>query len=342
MKIHENFMRKCLVLAKKGQGKTSPNPMVGCIIVHNKKIIGQGYHMAYGSSHAEVNAINSVKDKSLLTSSTLYVNLEPCAHFGKTPPCSDLIIKNKIPKVVIGCVDSFAKVSGKGIQKMINNNIEVKVGVLEKESTHLNRRFFLFHKKRRPYIILKWARSKDNFIAPSLQKEKFWMTSQESKKLVHQWRSYEDAILVGRKTVEADNPLLTVRETKGINPLRVIIDNQLNLSTELNVFNNDAKTIVFNTIHTKKNRSYNLVKINFNNLINNVLKFLYKQEVQSIIVEGGAYTLNSFISENIWDEARVFTTKKILISGIEAPEINLNPINTETIKEDILETFLND
>ena len=200
MQTQEFFIQKCLELASKGKGNVSPNPMVGCVIVYNNEIIGEGYHEKYGFSHAEVNAIASVKDKSLLKKSTLYVNLEPCAHFGKTPPCSSHIIEHKIPKVIIGCLDTFPKVSGKGIEKLQNAGLEVVLGVLEKESKELNTRFFTFHEKKRPYIILKWAESKDGFIAPHNQSEPFWMTSSESKKLVHKWRAEEDAILVGRIT----------------------------------------------------------------------------------------------------------------------------------------------
>ena len=217
-------MKKCLELAKKGMGYVSPNPMVGCVVVFNDQIIGEGYHQEYGTSHAEVNAIENVKDKSLLKKSTLYVNLEPCAHFGKTPPCTNLIIESEIPKVVIGCIDSYSEVSGKGIEKMQNTGIEVIEGILEKESRELNKRFFTFHEKKRPYVILKWAESKDGFMGPLNQNKPFWMTSSESKKLVHKWRAEEEAILVGRITAKKDNPSLTVREVAGSNPVRIIIE----------------------------------------------------------------------------------------------------------------------
>jgi diaminohydroxyphosphoribosylaminopyrimidine deaminase/5-amino-6-(5-phosphoribosylamino)uracil reductase len=320
MQTQEFYMQKCLELACKGIGNVSTNPMVGSIIVCNNEIIGEGYHQQYGSAHAEVNAIASVQDKSLLRKSTLYVNLEPCTHFGKTPPCSDLIIDQKIQKVVIGCKDAFSKVSGKGIEKMQNARIEVVVGVLEKESRELNKRFFSFHEKKRPYITLKWAESKDGFIAPYNQNEPFWMTSSESKKLTHKWRAEEDAILVGRITAEKDNPSLTVREEKGNNPIRIVIDKSLKLSKNLNVFNAEAKTIIFNEIKSD-NSPHHYIKISPNNLINNVLKELYKQDIQSIMIEGGAITLQSFINANTWDEARIFTTKKELINGVKAPEI---------------------
>ena len=321
MQNEEFFMQRCIELASKAMGCASPNPMVGSVIVYNNKIIGEGYHEKYSSHHAEVNAINSVKDKSLLFKSTLYVNLEPCAHFGKTPPCSDLIIQNKIPEVVIGCVDTFSEVSGKGIERMRSVGIDVKVGVLENESRELNKRFFTFHEKKRPYIILKWAESKDRFIAPKNQTKPFWMTSSESKKLAHKWRAEEDAVLVGRITAEKDNPSLTVREVEGSNPIRIIIDKDLKLSADFNLFNNDAKTIVFNQLKSEENNSNNYIKINFHNLTKNILQELHKQNIQSIIIEGGTKTLQSFIDKNLWDEARIFTTKKTLTEGVKPPTI---------------------
>ena len=233
MKTHEYFIEKCISLARKGILNVSPNPMVGCVIVYDGEIIGEGYHKEYGKNHAEVNAINSVKDKSVLKNSILYVNLEPCCHHGKTPPCTDIIIKYNIPKVVIGCIDTFSKVSGQGIKKLKNNSVEVIYGVLEKDCIELNKRFFCYHIKKRPYIILKWAKSKDNFIAPINQEKSFWMTSDESKKLVHSWRAEEDAILVGRKTVVADNPSLTVRVCEGKNPIRIVIDKELSLNEKV-------------------------------------------------------------------------------------------------------------
>ena len=321
MQNEEFFMKRCIELANKAMGCSSPNPMVGSVIVYNNKIIGEGYHEKYGSHHAEVNAINSVKDKSLLLKSTLYVNLEPCAHFGKTPPCSDLIIQNKIPEVVIGCVDTFSEVSGKGIERMRSVGIDVKVGVLENESRELNKRFFTFHEKKRPYIILKWAESKDRFIAPKDQTKPFWMTSSESKKLAHKWRAQEDAILVGRITAKKDNPSLTVREVEGSNPIRIVIDKDLKLSADFNLFNIDAKTIVFNQLKSEENNSNNYIKINFNNLTENILQELHKQNIQSIIIEGGTITLQSFIDKKLWDEARIFTTNKTLTEGVKPPAI---------------------
>ena len=335
-------MKRCLELAQKGAGLVSPNPMVGCVIVYEGEIIGEGFHQEYGEGHAEVNAINSINDKSLLNKSTLYVNLEPCAHFGKTPPCSNLIIENKIPKVVIGCVDSFSEVFGKGIEKMINEGIEVIVGMLEKESRELNKRFFTFHEKNRPYVILKWAESKDGFIAPNNQNKPFWMTSSESKKLVHQWRREEDAILVGRITAQKDNPFLTVREVQGENPIRIVIDKNLKLSSGLNLFDSNAKTLIFNTIKNDETNSNIFIKTSFTNLVLNVLKELHKQNIQSVIIEGGTITLQSFIDAKLWDEARIFTTNKELNDGVKSPNIEGKMLFETVLEGDKLEIIKND
>ena len=334
-------MKKCLELATKGMGYVSPNPMVGCVVVFNNQIIGEGYHEEYGTAHAEINAIENVKDKSLLKKSTLYVNLEPCVHFGKTPPCTNLIIESEIPKVVIGCRDSYSEVSGKGIEKMQNIGIEVIVGVLEKESRELNKRFFTFHEKKRPYIILKWAESKDGFMAPLNQNKPFWMTSSESKKLVHKWRAEEEAILIGRITAKKDNPSLTVREVAGSNPIRIIIDKNLTLSGDLNLFNSEAKTIIFNSIKSEETGTTNFIKIDFNYLIKNILEELHKQNIQSVKIEGGSITLQSFIDANIWDEARIFTANKLFSQGLKTPIIEGEIILEEEIGTDTLEIIIN-
>ena len=334
-------MKRCIELANKGIGHVYQNPLVGSVIVYNGKIIGEGYHQNYGKAHAEVNAIANVKDKNFLPKSTLYVNLEPCAHFGKTPPCANLIIEHKIPKVVIGSIDSFSKVSGKGIDRMKKAGIEVVVGVLEKESRELNKRFFTFHEKKRPYIILKWAESKDGYIAPKNQTSPFWMTSSESKKIVHKWRAEETAILVGRVTAQKDNPSLTVREVEGGNPIRIVIDKDLKLSTDLNLFNNDSETIVFNAIKSEENDTNRFIKIEFNNLIKSILNELYKQKIQSIIIEGGAKTLQSFIDKKLWDEARIFTANKILVEGIKSPNIASKIVIKEDVGGDVLAILFN-
>jgi diaminohydroxyphosphoribosylaminopyrimidine deaminase/5-amino-6-(5-phosphoribosylamino)uracil reductase len=342
MQNHEFFMKRCLTLGQKAIGYVAPNPMVGCVIVYEGKIIGEGFHQKHGEAHAEVNAINSVKDKSLLNKSTLYVNLEPCAHFGKTPPCSNFIIEHTIPKVVIGCVDSFSKVSGKGIKKMRNKGIEIIVGILEKESRELNKRFFTSHEKNRPYVILKWAESKGGFIAPNNQNEPFWMTSGKSKKLVHKWRAEEDAILVGRITTEKDNPSLTVREVKGENPIRIVIDKDLKLSSDLNLFDSNAKTLIFNIIKNEETDSNVFIKTNFNNLVLNILQELHKQKIQSLIIEGGATTLQSFIDAKLWDEARIFTTNKELNDGVNSPNIEGKMLFETVIEGDKLKIIKND
>ena len=341
MKTHEYFIEKCISLARKGILNVSPNPMVGCVIVYDGEIIGEGYHKEYGKNHAEVNAINSVKDKSVLKNSILYVNLEPCCHHGKTPPCTDIIIKYNIPKVVIGCIDTFSKVSGQGIKKLKNNSVEVIYGVLEKDCIELNKRFFCYHIKKRPYIILKWAKSKDNFIAPINQEKSFWMTSDESKKLVHNWRAEEDAILVGRKTVVADNPSLTVRECEGKNPIRIVIDKELSLNEKSNVFDDQAETIVFNNIKTAIIDKITYLKADFNNLNKDILKQLYNRDILSLIIEGGAFTINSFIENGLYDEIRVFTTNKVLENGIKSPNIpEIKNSKNITINNDKLEIFI--
>ena len=340
MKTHEYFIHRCINLARKGAFDVSPNPMVGCVIVNDGEIIGEGYHKEFGKNHAEVNAINSVKDKSALRNSILYVNLEPCCHYGKTPPCTDLIIKYNIQKVVIGCKDTFSKVSGKGIKKLKDNSVDVIYGVLEKDCVELNKRFFCYHIKKRPYIILKWAKSKDNFIAPINQEKPFWMTSEKSKKLVHSWRAEEDAILVGRKTVVADNPFLTVRTNKGKNPKRIIIDKELLLDIKSNVFDDQADTIVFNNIKSATIDKTTYLKADFNNLNEDILNQLYNRNILSLIVEGGAITINSFIATNLYDEIRVFTADKLLKNGVNSPELpDINLIETSIINNDKLEIY---
>ena len=265
MNTHQKYINRCIQLAKNGLGTTYPNPMVGSVIVYNDEIIGEGWHQKAGESHAEVNAINSVKDKSLLSKSTIYVSLEPCSHFGKTPPCCDLIIKNNIPNVVIGTVDPFAKVAGNGIKKLLEAGKNVTIGILEDECNDLNKRFFTFHTKKRPYIILKWAESADGFIAPSSKdkKEPVWITNEISRQLVHKWRSEEQAILVGTQTVLDDNPSLTTRDWFGKNPIRIVLDQNNKISKENHIFDSQAKTL-----------SISKDEINFNNNSN------FKNQIQ--------------------------------------------------------------
>ena len=340
----EIYMKRCLDLAALGLGKTYPNPMVGSVIVHQGKIIGEGWHQKAGEAHAEVRAVASVKNKALLKEATLYVSLEPCAHIGKTPACAALILKHKIPKVVLGCIDPFSEVSGKGIDLMRNAGIEVILGVLEEDCKNSHKRFFTFHTKQRPYIILKWAETQDGFMA-ALHQQKgkpFWITSQESKKLVHKWRTEEEAILVGRNTAEQDNPELTARLWDGHQPLRIVIDPFLKLPNSLKVFNAKAKTLVFK----KKQDSVaadteTIQNIQFKSVPTEIMQELYKRNIHSIIIEGGQKTLQSFIEQNLWDEARVFTGEQRLISGIAAPRLKAKPIKTEKISKDVLNWYKN-
>ena len=335
------YMRRCLELAANGSGYVSPNPLVGCVIVHSQSIIGEGYHKQYGGPHAEVNAIHAVKDKSLLRESTLYVSLEPCSHWGKTPPCADLIIECGIPKVVIGCKDISAEVNGHGIEKLKNAGIEVEVGVLEKECIELNKRFFIFHKEKRPYIILKWAQTTDGFIAREDNSSK-WISNAYSRMLVHQWRGQEDAILAGTNTLRIDNPKLTTREMAGKNPVRIVLDRGLTLPGNLNIYNKEARAIVFNEKESAVSGNIEYVKTGFGeNALNEVLYELHLRKIQSIIVEGGAKLLNSFIDAGIWDEARVFISSVMFGSGISAPAIPANEPKRIEIMDDTLLIFSN-
>jgi diaminohydroxyphosphoribosylaminopyrimidine deaminase/5-amino-6-(5-phosphoribosylamino)uracil reductase len=321
-------MQRCLDLAALGTGKVSPNPMVGAVIVHNDKIIGEGYHQQYGQAHAEVNAVNDVLAKfnnaeELLKASTIYVSLEPCAHYGKTPPCADLIIKHRIPDIVVGCRDPFDQVDGKGIEKLKAAGLNVEVGVLEDKCKRLNRRFFTRVQKQRPYVILKWAQTSDRFFAPDDDKQ-FWITGPESRKLVHQWRGEEDAILVGKNTVAIDNPQLNVRYGEGRSPKRVIIDRRLALSADLHVFDQSVDTLIFNEIKTDIDGKNKYIALeDFDRYVPQYILYqLYLQDIQSVIIEGGAYTLKAFIDAGVWDEARVFTGPVTLTTGIKAPKIN--------------------
>lgn len=321
-------MQRCLDLAILGAGKVSPNPMVGAVIVHNNRIIGEGYHQQYGQAHAEVNAVNDALTNSnnagdLLQESTIYVSLEPCAHYGKTPPCADLIIKHSIPHVVVGCRDPFPQVDGKGIEKLQVAGIEVTLGVLEDECRFINRRFFTKVQQHRPYVILKWAETQDGFFAPDDSRQ-FWITGTESRKLVHQWRGEEDAILVGKNTAAIDNPQLNVRFGTGRSPKRVVIDRKLELNHELYIFDQSVETLVFNEIKTDIDGKIKYIALeNFDRYVPHYILYqLYLQDIQSLIIEGGAYTLNAFIEAGLWDEARVFTGAISLNSGINAPKIN--------------------
>ena len=327
MPAHHKYLQRCIELAQLGAGYVSPNPMVGAVIVHNDRIIGEGYHQKYGGPHAEVNAVNSVLTRfdnaeELLQAATIYVSLEPCAHYGKTPPCADLIIKHRIPQVVIGCRDPFAGVNGKGIEKLQEAGIEVIVGICEQECLQLNKRFFTRVQKQRPYIILKWAETQDGFFAPDNDTQ-FWITGPEARQLVHKWRSEEDAVLVGKNTARIDNPQLNVREWNGRSPKRVVIDRRLELSADLYLFDQSVETLVFNEIKTDIDGKIKYIALeDFDNYVPQYILFqLYIQDIQSVIIEGGAATLQAFIAAGLWDEARIFTGNLNLGTGIMSPVI---------------------
>ena len=328
MNIHEKYISRCIELGKLGIGNTYPNPAVGSCIVYNNKIIGEGYTSRPGKNHAEINAINSVKIKSQLKESTLYVTLEPCSHHGKTPPCTNEIIKNKIPRVIIGTLDPHTKVSGKGIKQLEEAGIEVVLGVLENECKSHHKRFLTFINKKRPYIILKWAETNDGFIAPKTKNEikPIWISNKYSRQLVHKWRSEEQCLIVGRKTISEDNPKLTTRDWDGRDPIVVIISKDNNLNKNSNVFNSKAeKIIISNEI------------IDFKNPIGNqITNLLYNRNIISAIVEGGAQTLQTFINENLWDEIRKFKSPLNFKNGTKAPIVNIKPRNKTLIIQDKL------
>ena len=321
-------MRRCLELAKLGFGKVAPNPMVGCIIVHNDRVIGEGYHEKYGSAHAEVNAIRSVQQKELLKQSSLYVNLEPCSHFGKTPPCVNLILEQGIREVIIGTIDPNPLVSGKGIQHLKEAGINVIPSILEQECRQINKRFFTFHEKKRPYIILKWAETKDGFISrypiPNSREENR-ITGNEANILNHQWRSQESAIMVGTNTVINDNPELTTRHVAGKNPTRILIDKKGSLRSELNVFKNNSTVIVFSEQQSRIQENIEYIHFNFKtDILEFILQSLYNRNIQSVIIEGGSTLLNSFLEKNLWDEIRILKGNIEFKTGVEAPSLNLS------------------
>jgi diaminohydroxyphosphoribosylaminopyrimidine deaminase/5-amino-6-(5-phosphoribosylamino)uracil reductase len=340
MDNHEQYIARCIELAKNGFGTTYPNPMVGSVIVYNGEIIGEGWHQKAGEPHAEVNAIRSVKDPSLLDKATIYVSLEPCSHFGKTPPCCDLIIKNKIPNVVIGTVDSNIKVAGNGIKRLQEAGANVIVSILEKECYELNQRFFTFHEKKRPYIILKWAQTLDSFIAP-LEKEELkpvWITNVQSRQLVHKWRTEEQAILVGTQTVIDDNPQLNARDWEGNNPIRIVIDQRNRIPKTAHVFDNQTKTIVFSSNKSTLSLENTIFEvIDFQqNIVQQIVDKLYQHQIQSVIIEGGSQTLQTFIDANLWDEARVFIGNSTFGTGKKAPVLNTTLSTKEKIGTDEL------
>lgn len=340
------FMRRCIELASRGIANVSPNPMVGSVIVHEGIIIGEGYHRKYGEAHAEVNAVKTVCDKSLLKQSTLYVSLEPCAHVGKTPSCAKMIVELGIPKVVVGSIDPYFKVAGKGIEILKSVKIEVITGILEKECMHLNKRFYTYHQKKRPYIVLKWAKTRDGFIdyirEPGVETKAAWITNDYCKTLVHKLRTEEDAFMVGTNTVLLDDPQLTARKWAGRNPVRITIDQYCQLDKSYKVFDNQAHTIVFNGMKDENNENISYIKLDFSqNIIPQILEILFELEIQSLVVEGGAQTLDTFISMGLWDEALVFTGNHLFATGIKSPSFNYTSSKTELFGDSKLDYFYN-
>ncbi len=339
-------MSRCIQRAKNGLGTTYPNPLVGSVIVHNGEIIGEGWHYKAGQPHAEVNAIRSVENQELLKEATIYVSLEPCSHFGKTPPCVDLIIESGIKKVIVGSLDPNPKVAGRGIKKLMETGCELIVGVLENDCDELNKRFFTFHQKKRPYIFLKWAETADGFISPKSETRKetkpVWITNEFSRQLVHKMRGEEQSILVGTNTVLQDNPSLTVRNWTGENPVRIVVDRNLKIPKDLSVFDASSKTIAINEKETKTSENVDFEKILFSEEIpKQICEVLFQRNIQSVIIEGGAKTLQSFIDANLWDEALVFSGNKTFGEGIKAPTFKGVLISEEKIKEDTLRTYKN-
>ncbi len=319
-----HYMQRCLELAAKGLGNTESNPLVGAIIVHDHKIIGEGFHQKFGEAHAEVNAINAVNDKSLLKESTIYVSLEPCSHFGKTPPCAELILKSGIPKVVICNTDPHEKVAGEGIKLLEENGVEVIAGVLESNGLWLNRRFFTFHTKQRPYIILKWAENQHGFIDKLREvddKGVNWITQPETKTITHQWRAEEQAILVGANTVLTDSPSLTVRQASGKNPLRIVIDPNSRIPQNHAFLNSEIETLIASYEPHSGIKARGLRLTHEVSVTTQVLNHLHILNINSLIVEGGASTLQHFINENLWDEARVLEGKNDWEKGLKAPTL---------------------
>ena len=337
---HEIYMQRCLDLARKALGKTYPNPMVGCIIVHNGVIIGEGFHEKAGEAHAEINAINSVKNPDLLKEATIYVSLEPCAHFGKTPPCANKIVEIGFKKVVIGTLDSHDKVNGKGKQIIKDAGIEVISGVLEKECRELNKRFFTFHQRQRPFIILKWAESGDGFLDKDFKPTQ--IGNPLTKQFVHQLRSQEHAILVGTKTALTDNPSLTTREIVGRNPVRVLIDFDLKIPRDFNLYNDESRTIVFNSVEDNFDGNITLIKIEKENFFEHLMENLVEQQIQSVIIEGGSFTLQQFIDQNLWDEAIIIKNDTLhLLNGTKAPQFNAEKFDAKQLRDNTIEFYKN-
>jgi diaminohydroxyphosphoribosylaminopyrimidine deaminase / 5-amino-6-(5-phosphoribosylamino)uracil reductase len=344
--LHDTYISRCCDLALLGTGYTSPNPLVGAVIVYDNKIIGEGFHQQYGGHHAEVNAVNAVTDKSKLKESTLYVNLEPCSHKGKTPPCTDLIINSGIPEVVIGTIDPNPLVAGKGIKVLEQSGIKVYRDIGQKKCYELNKRFFTFHNRRRPYIILKWAQTSDGYIDiirnGQSDVQPTWISNDISRMIVHKWRSEEQAILVGTHTALMDNPRLNVRQWPGRSPLRMVIDRNLTLPGNLHLLDNSLPTIVFNAVKAQTEGITEYVQIDFSrNIIAGLLQFMYDRNIISVLIEGGQKTIAGFIEASLWDEARVFIGQKKFGNGRPAPLIADVSPEIYSIQEDVLLFYRN-
>lgn len=340
MNEDEFYLKRCLELAKKALGKTFPNPLVGSVIVHEGKIIGEGFHQKAGEAHAEINAINSVKNKELLKESTIYVSLEPCSHFGKTPPCANKIAEIGFKKVVIGTLDSHEKVNGKGVEILQNAGIELSAGILEKESRDLNKRFFTFHERKRPYLILKWAQSADGFLDKDFKTTK--TSNSLVKQFVHTLRSEEHAILVGTQTALSDDPSLTTREISGRNPVRILIDLKLKVPRDAKIYNEDAPTIIFNSEKEETSGNIKFLKVEKENLVHQVMQKLFEENIQSVLIEGGSFTLQQFIDQNLWDEAIIIKNENLVLeSGTKAPQFNFEPYQVKDFRDNIVEFYRN-
>lgn len=336
MTTEEKYMYRCLQLASYGSGFVAPNPMVGAVLVCNDEIIGEGFHQRYGEPHAEPNAINSVKNPDLLKNSTLYVSLEPCSHFGKTPPCANLIVASQIPRVVIGTLDPNPKVAGKGVELMRNAGIEVVVGVLEKECRILNKRFFIFYEQKRPYVLLKWAQTKDGFLdrkRTNLNEPPLSISNNITRQLTHQMRSENQAILVSTNTVLLDNPSLTVRLWSGKSPIRVALDRQGRIPETYNIFDESVPTLIFTEKDRQNKQHVEYIKIDFDeNCLKTILQKLYERDINSVLVEGGSKLLNSFIGEKLWDEANVEVSPQKIHEGVAAPILPFQPETRKTFE----------
>lgn len=336
----EFYIKRCIELAKKATGDTYPNPLVGSVIVHNGKIIGEGYHHKAGENHAEINAINSVEDKSLFAESTIYVSLEPCAHFGKTPPCALKIVESGFKKVVIGAMDSHDKVNGKGKKIIQEAGIEVISGVLEKECIDLNKRFFTYHEKRRPFIVLKWAQSGNGFIDRDFKPTQ--ISNSLTKQYVHELRNNEHAILIGTMTALRDNPSLTTREMTGRNPVRILIDIDLKVPMDYHIYNNEAETLVFNSLKDSDEDNIRFIKTERAGFIENLIKKLYELQIQSVIVEGGNVVLQQFIDSDLWDETIVIKNENLQIdNGTKAPKFQHTPFEIKQFRDNVMEFHKN-